>query len=197
VTLAALADPAVATDAIDWSRTSARAMGFGGIRLNVAGRDPHGIVEPGDAYEALVERLTRGLETLTDPVSGRRVVRRVRQGRMLYEGPLSSRAPDLLVTFSPGYRVTWDTALGSAAAAVVAPNIERWSADHASADEDTVAGAWLSTFPVTGGLSVLDVAPTILDFFAVAPSPDLDGTSRLAPAGTANGSTPRRLPAPQ
>jgi predicted AlkP superfamily phosphohydrolase/phosphomutase len=188
-TLAALGDATAGSDAIDWSRTSARAMGFGGIRLNVAGRDPSGIVEPGADYEALLDRLARGLEALTDPISGRRVVSRVRQARTLYAGPLVTSAPDLLVTFSPGYRITWDTVLGAAAPDVIAPNSERWSADHASVDENAVAGAWLSTFEVAESLSVLDAAPTILQYFGVAPPPDLDGISRLV-----GRSTPSRTP---
>jgi predicted AlkP superfamily phosphohydrolase/phosphomutase len=181
VTLAALSDPSAWTDAVDWSRTSAHAMGHGAVRVNLAGRDPGGIVEPGAAYEALIDRIAQGLEALTDPMSGRRVVRRVREGRTLYSGPLAARGPDLLVTFSPGYRVTWETALGSAARAVIAPNGDRWSADHASMDEEAVAGVWLSTFPVTDSLSVFDFAPTIHAFFAVAPTLHLDGVSRLAP----------------
>ena len=57
VTLASLADASLWSDAIDWSRTSARAMGAGRVYLNVRGRDPHGIVEPGAPYDALIARL--------------------------------------------------------------------------------------------------------------------------------------------
>ena len=115
MTLASLADASLWTDAIDWSRTSARAMGAGRIHLNVRGRDPHGVVEPGAQYDALIARLRERLEALTDPISGRRVVARVRSAAEAYAGPLTAQAPDLVVTFSPGYRASWDSMLGGMA----------------------------------------------------------------------------------
>ena len=182
VTLAALADASLWGDAIDWSRTSARAMGSGRIYLNVRGRNPRGIVEPGAAYDALVARLRERLEALTDPMSGRRVVARVRTGPELFSGPLAGQAPDLVVTFSPGYRASWDSMLGGMAETVLAANTERWSAEHASVDEAAVPGVWLSTIPVKGDtMSVMDVAPTILQYFRRPVPPDTDGASRLLP----------------
>jgi predicted AlkP superfamily phosphohydrolase/phosphomutase len=185
VTLAALADHSLWSDAIDWPRTSARAMGAGRIYLNVQGRDPHGIVEPGAPYDALIARLRERLEALTDPMSGQRVVARVRSASEAYAGPLTDQAPDLVVTFAPGYRASWDSTLGGMADAVLAPNTERWSAEHASADEATVPGVWLSTIPLTGGsMSVMDIAPTVLQYFRRPVPPGTDGVSRLAPVGS-------------
>jgi predicted AlkP superfamily phosphohydrolase/phosphomutase len=154
VTLASLADASLWADAVDWSRTSARAMGAGRIHLNVRGRDRHGIVEAGPQYDALIARLRERLGALTDPVSGRRVVARVRSAREAYAGPLTDQAP----------------------------NTERWSAEHASADEGTVPGVWLSTIPLASdSMSVMDVAPTILRYFGRPVPPDTDGVSRLVP----------------
>jgi len=184
VTLAAMADPTLWDDAIDWTKTTARAMGAGHIYVNQRGRDPEGIVEPGAAYESVLQRLRERLEGLTDPISGRRVVSRVRLGRELYSGPHAARAPDLVVTFTPGFRASWDSMLGGAAEAAIERNRERWSAEHASVDERTVPGVWLSTLPVSGTeMSVLDVAPTILQYLAPGEASDLDGASRLAVAG--------------
>ncbi len=198
VTLAALTDPAARHDNVDWPSTRARAMGSGHIYVNLRGRDPRGIVSPGEEYEALVGRLTNGLEALTDPISGRRVVSRVRNGRDLYRGPHVDRAPDLVVSFSPGYTITWDSLMGGAAAAVIARNQERWSAEHASVDEAAVPGVWLSDIPVgDSAMSVLDIAPTIERYFGREPAPGLDGRSRLA-AGSRplDGSRTRFTPHP-
>lgn len=181
VTLAALADPSLWDDTIDWARTTARAMGAGHIYVNVRGRSPGGIVEPGAAYDAVVQQLRQRLELLTDPMSGRRVVARVRVGRELFEGPQAARAPDLVVTFSPGYRASWDSMLGGAASVVIARNRERWSAEHASVDERTVPGVWLSSVALSAPeIELLDVAPTILEYFGQARPKGLDGVSRLA-----------------
>jgi predicted AlkP superfamily phosphohydrolase/phosphomutase len=181
VSLAALTDPAVRPDAVDWSVTQARAMGAGHIYVNLRGRDPHGTVSPGDEYEMLLSRIASGLEALTDPISGRRVVSRVRKGRDLYTGTFAGKAPDLVVSFSPGYTVSWDTVMGGAAGAVIARNQERWSAEHASVDENAVPGVWLSSFPLTDqAIGLLDIAPTIEQFFGRPPAVGSEGTSRLA-----------------
>jgi len=180
VTLASLADSSLWQDSVDWARTSARAMGAGRIYLNVRGRDPRGVVEPGAPYDALVARLRERLETLTDPISGRRVVARVRTAAEAYSGPLTQDAPDLVVTFSPGYRASFDSMLGGMAAAAIAPNTERWSAEHASVDEAAVPGVWLSTIPLSGDtISVMDVSATVLQYFGRPVPPDADGGSRL------------------
>lgn len=181
VTLAALADPSLWPDTVDWTRTRARAMGAGRIYLNVRGRDPEGIVPPGDEYDQLMARLGERLLALTDPISGRRVVARVRPGAQAFPGPASARGPDLVVTFSPGYRMSWDSTLGGMADRVIAPNRERWSAEHASVDEATVQGTWLSTLGIDADtLSVLDIAPTLLEYFGVPGPPEGEGVSRLA-----------------
>jgi predicted AlkP superfamily phosphohydrolase/phosphomutase len=186
VTLASLADATLWADSVDWAHTSARAMGAGRIYLNVRGRDPRGVVAPGAAYEALVAHLRERLETLTDPMSGRRVVARVRTADEAYAGPLAAQGPDLVITFSPGYRASFDSMLGGMAAAAIAPNTERWSAEHASVDEGTVPGVWLSTIPLSSDvISVMDVGPTVLQYFGRPVPPGSDGVSRLADRGLA------------
>ena len=58
---------------IDWSKTRAVATRGGNIYLNVAGRDPHGIVDPADKYE-LEAQIISGLYNYRDPATGKRVV---------------------------------------------------------------------------------------------------------------------------
>ncbi len=90
--------------AVDWSRTRAYSFGaFGSIFINVRGRDPYGIVEPGAEYEALCEEIAERLLALKDPRSGHPIVRRVRRAREVYSGPYVDRGPDLLVETAPGY----------------------------------------------------------------------------------------------
>lgn len=200
VSLAALTDPDARHDKVDWSSTRARAMGSGHIYINLRGREPYGTVSPGEEYEGLLSRLASGLEALTDPMSGRRVVSRVRKGRDLYTGAFAGKAPDLVVSFSPGYSISWDTLMGGAAGSVIARNQERWSAEHASVDENAVPGVWLSSFPLTDPvISLLDIAPTIEQFFGRPPAAGSEGTARLAtpvavsqPAATTEASASRR-----
>lgn len=180
VTLAALADPALWPDPVDWSRTAARAVGAGHIYLNRRGRDPHGWIEPGAAADALLAEMRSALVELTDPVSGERVVARVRGGREAFSGDRVDEAPDLVVTFAEGYGGSLDSMLGGAAAEVVSANDDRWVAASAAADEQHRPGVWLSTLALgRDAISVLDVAATVRDYFATAASTTPEQRSQL------------------
>ncbi|MFW2389076.1 MAG: alkaline phosphatase family protein [Polyangiales bacterium] len=69
---------------------------FPGIHLNVAGREPRGIVPPEEIRE-LVVRIRSVLLDVRDPWSGAPVFRDVTPRDELFEGPYLDRAPDLLL----------------------------------------------------------------------------------------------------
>src|SRR4029450_13073483 len=62
---------------VDWSRTKAYALGFGGVYVNLVGRGRDGIGVPGAEYDAVRRGIKEGLEALVDPVTGERPVTRV------------------------------------------------------------------------------------------------------------------------
>ena len=59
---------------IDWSKTKAYAAQTTHIYINTKGRDPHGIVEPGEEYRQVQEEIINCLYNHTDPVSGKKPV---------------------------------------------------------------------------------------------------------------------------
>jgi len=85
---------------IDWSKTQAFSRGKeGNIFINLKGRDPHGIVNPGAEYESVRSRIIERLNELIDPKTGRRAVDRVYRAEELYEGPMVEWAPDLIIAW--------------------------------------------------------------------------------------------------
>lgn len=72
----------------------------GGIRLNVIGREPKGMIKPGDEFDAFCEALTRDLLAVVDKVSGQPLVRRVVKTAETYHGPRVPDLPDLLVDWN-------------------------------------------------------------------------------------------------
>jgi len=64
------AEEAPGRPAIDWSKTRAYAQRSVYIYVNLKGRDPNGIVKPGDEYEEVVEEAIRALYNYTDPSTG-------------------------------------------------------------------------------------------------------------------------------
>jgi predicted AlkP superfamily phosphohydrolase/phosphomutase len=84
-------------NAIDWSQTRAYSFGYyGQIFINLKGREPEGIVEPGQEYDALRHQIVEGLYQLKDQEDGQPVVDRVYLREELFHGPSLEQAPDLL-----------------------------------------------------------------------------------------------------
>lgn len=81
---------------IDWSRTKAFSAPIPqqGIYVNLAGREPNGIV-PESEYDAVRDEIVERLETLVDPVDGRPVVDRIFKREEVVYGPEAPGAPDL------------------------------------------------------------------------------------------------------
>jgi predicted AlkP superfamily phosphohydrolase/phosphomutase len=69
---------------------------FPGIHLNVAGREPRGIVQAGQRRDTIL-RIRAALLDTRDPWSGKPVFRDLIPREQLFEGPHLDRAPDLLV----------------------------------------------------------------------------------------------------
>ncbi len=83
---------------IDWSRTRAYAIGrTGSIFVNLKGREPLGIVHPGQEYEELRRSIRQALERWHNPETGQPVVAEVYYREELYSGPYVEMAPDLII----------------------------------------------------------------------------------------------------
>jgi len=83
----------------DWSRTRAFAVpgeNKGYIRVNLAGRERHGIVRPGEVDE-LLETIAAGLRTFCDPGGSPSISCVERMTRMTSHGSAVARLPDLVV----------------------------------------------------------------------------------------------------
>ena len=87
-----------------WSRTEAFClMGDlqGLIQINLKGRERAGIVEPGAAYDQLLDEITRGLMSFQDADTGVPVVKRMGRGNQLHPEARSRRVqPDLIVDWT-------------------------------------------------------------------------------------------------
>jgi predicted AlkP superfamily phosphohydrolase/phosphomutase len=161
---------------VDWERTRAYALGLGGIYLNLQGREASGVVGKDEA-EVVKADIARRLAGLIDPEQGKLAVRSVLPREQVYAGPYVSDAPDLLVNFSEGYRVSWGTPLGGTPAGLFEDNIKKWAGDH-MIDPCLAPGVLFLNRPFRGdSASLLDLAPTILSALGVPPGPAMEGRS--------------------
>jgi predicted AlkP superfamily phosphohydrolase/phosphomutase len=160
---------------VDWSRTRAFAIGLTGIFLNIRDKFARGIVAAGDEADRLRAEIAEKLAALNDPDTGAGAIKRVYQASKAYRGPYKDHAPDLVVGYDRGYRVSWDAAVGRTTTAVFHANTKAWSGDHC-VDPSVVPGVLFCNHPIRAeSPRLLDIAPTVLAMFGV-PAPDhMDG----------------------
>lgn len=83
---------------IDWQRTRAFSEEVrGNIWINLRGRDPQGIVDPGEEYEVLRTLIIERLPKISDPITGERLIHHVYRREELHPGPYVERLPDLII----------------------------------------------------------------------------------------------------
>jgi predicted AlkP superfamily phosphohydrolase/phosphomutase len=164
---------------VDWDLTKAYALGLGGIFLNRKGREERGLVEEGEV-ESIKKAIAGGLTGLVDAEEDQVAVHGVVSREEVYSGPSVGSAPDLLVNFAPGYRVSWDTPLGGIPEGLFADNVSKWSGDHVI-EPSFVPGVLFMNRPLRSeNPGIIDLAPTILYALNLPAGPAMEGASLLS-----------------
>lgn len=159
---------------VDWANTKAYAMGLNGIYLNLQDREKQGSLSPYEAAEVKRQIITK-LNQVKDPVTGKRVIAQAYDSAEIYDGPFLKLAPDIIIGYAEGYRISDEAALGTFPGEVVRDRTNKWSADHCM-DSAIVPGIILSNTEVKKKDPALwDLAPTILDAFGLEVPKEMDG----------------------
>ena len=172
---AAKKDETAITD-IDWAQTVAYGVGFNGLYLNLKNREGQGIVEAAKAGE-ITARISRELQSITDPETGERPVAKVYPRDGMYVGEATPMMPELLVGYTPGYRNSSPSVLGATGPTTIDLNPWAWSGDHSMA-RDLVPGSLFSSHRVSKATpSILDLPVSILEFFGIEKPEQMVGSS--------------------
>ncbi len=113
---------------IDWSETTAYAVGLNSLYINLKGREGQGIV-PVERVENVTAKIKAELDDWKGP-DGVSVFGRTLFRHEVFSGPLLSHAPDLVLGYNPGYRASAETGLGKWDGMVIEKNTDHWGADH-------------------------------------------------------------------
>jgi len=159
---------------IDWEKT--KVWGEGGyysrIFFNVKGREPQGVIEPGD-YDKFRDELVEMLEAMTDE-EGNNIGTRALKPEEVYR-EVNNVPPDLIVYLG---NLDWRSA-GSVGTGTIYLYENDTGPDDANHAEDGIF-IWKSPGmehrPQKGQFSIYDIAPTILDYFGITPPPDMIGS---------------------
>jgi predicted AlkP superfamily phosphohydrolase/phosphomutase len=181
---------------VDWSKTKAYAVGFAGIYVNVDGREGEGIV-PAEEREDIVAEIRRKLQKLKDPDDDADVVHATYTREEIYPGAHMEEAPDLVVGLKPGYRGSWQSAVGGLSEHAVRANEKKWQRDHI-VDASFVSGTLITNFRIAKERPhVYDLAPTVLALLGLPVPDDMEGRPlhegelvAHAPSGASDEATP-------
>lgn len=159
------------TNGTDWSRSRVFAVpsafqSF--LRVNLRGREPSGVVAPGQEYEALLDELERELAQLRDPATGRAVLARTTRPGGLGAPPHT--LPDLVVDWDFTDRFITTIEHRRARLALREPEFFRDS-EHTDEGFLAMAGPGVAATGAQPPLDATDVAPLLADLATVPPAP--------------------------
>jgi predicted AlkP superfamily phosphohydrolase/phosphomutase len=163
---------------VDWNETAAYSLGFSSIYLNLSGREGKGKVDASEAKD-LKKKIAKDLASAKDPDTGEKIVRAVYNARDIYSQHHVEDAPDLVVGFEVGYRMSWQTAIGGTPRGLTELNLKKWSGDHI-VDPSIVPGIFFSNEKVKKKTPRgIDIAPTVLRAFGIKGDKDITGESLI------------------
>jgi predicted AlkP superfamily phosphohydrolase/phosphomutase len=156
----------------------------GGIRLNVVGREPQGVLRPGPETDSFCEELVRDLLAISDGRTGSPLIAAVHRTDSLYVGARRDALPDLLVEWSDEVPTGTLVHAGGRGATVRAQSnaigVVEGSNDYGRTGEHVPTGlfAWVGPrIPVAqrrDPVRLIDFHPTICRLLGL-PTPTVDG----------------------
>ena len=164
---------------IDWTRSGVFCIPSSDeacLRVNLAGREPRGIVERGE-YDELIQRLQRELRGLVNPLNRRAVVENVIPVHAVFPGPRTADLPDVVVKWAANARVSSE---------IHSPSLETirmraghdvppfYTGNHRNVAFAIARGPSLPGNIALDGGHVVDVAPTVLALLGVEPPPHFE-----------------------
>ena len=176
---------------VDWNATRAYSESvFPTVRVNLKGREKNGIVEPGEEFEELIEKIRADLlENCRDSVTGERIVAEALRKEEIYKGKYVYKAPDLLIKWredllisgilledepsASGAKVDRASAYKSF---ITGEDPDVISGDHHTNGIFMLHGPGVDKGRDVGPCELLDLTPTIYKLLGLAASSDFDGS---------------------
>lgn len=148
---------------------------YGGIRVNLRGREPHGLVSPGREYEDVCGMLENELLTWKNLETGEPLVQNVTALDDYYSGPERASMPDLVVEWNHSAPIR---SIGAPRyGRVDRESISNRTGDHIPGGLLVTRGPGIEPGSTGEEVSMLDLAPTICAAVDVD-LPGVDGTVR-------------------
>jgi predicted AlkP superfamily phosphohydrolase/phosphomutase len=166
----------VAAESTDWSRTRAWAQmeaGSAWVRINVRGREAHGIVDPGREYDEICGELTAELLRCRDAATGEPAIMQVARREEVVSGPRAETMPDLWIRFNRDVVVR---AIAHPTAGTLQDQADGWRAtEHNGKGWLTLRGPGVRATSGLADARAEDMAPTLMHLLGAAVPEDMQG----------------------
>jgi hypothetical protein len=160
----------------NWKRSRAFCLPndfTGAIRINLKGREPHGLVEQGREYNALCDALVKELSALENADTGKKAVKEVLRVDELYHGENLWDLPDLIVKWAGDAPIR--TIHSSRIGTVSGVNPDSRTGGHKTYSFLIASGKHIARGKAIEGASIMDIAPTVLYLMGQPIPKDMDG----------------------
>lgn len=158
---------------INWNKTKAYSPDSLGINVNLKGREPKGIVNPGETFEKLLSTIEDELYRLRDQQTAELVIDRVGRKEEVYTGPYVDDSVDLLFVMKGMSYQPYSNRFFSRGLFGSPPN--HWSGNHRFNGMLIMKGPNINPEASLKQSRIIDIAPTVLYLFDKPIPKDMDG----------------------
>ncbi len=175
---------------INWSQTyaySEETPYYPTIWINLKGRDPMGIVEPGEQYEAVRNKVIEEIQKWINPENGQQLALKAYKREEIYQGDSIHKAPDIIIDWNlyngytylsrPSYLCSDDKPLGRLKKDEIMHakfTIGR-SGFHRGNGIFIIKGEGINKNSSINEAHIIDIAPTIMYIMGLAVPEHMDG----------------------
>jgi hypothetical protein len=155
-----------------------------GIRINLLGREPDGLIKPGEELNDFCQELSKDLLNIVDRDSGKPMVKRVIRTSDFFQGEYVDHLPDLLVEWDEHILIgskglnddksCWLKLTSDKIGLIEGEYTYCRTGDHRPEGLFIVTGPGIIPGVIGRTISIMDFAPTFLNLFGLT-NPDLDG----------------------
>jgi len=162
---------------IKWDQTQAYFLSehLQGININLKGREPHGIVEPGTKYEQLRDKIISELHHLKDPYTFEPVVEEAYRKEDIFHGEYLDSAPDIIIV---PYKNNYYLDPNKRTSRLVISSAKDEYPVYGHYDRNGIffiTGPKIKQGKKISNTTICDVAPTILHLFGIENKNGMDG----------------------
>ena len=136
-------------------------------------------VEPGGDAAAVKSEIAAQLPELLDPDTHEKAIEHVYTREKLFSGPCTELGPDLVVGFRPGYRTSWQSAVGGTPDTLIEDNLESWSGDHLIDPSHVPGILFVNRSLDSADPHLTNIAPTLLSILGLPTPADMEGASLI------------------